>query len=129
MPRDKKRKSGEASIETRSSLVGYLLSLWSWGLISIPMVQAIAKHAKADIEKITGQMCPCEQLNVVAELGGVGSYLGNMKRDLVRYLSNLSRATPTLVDIPVCDKSGANPQWSKLKVLLPHVLFATMFNN
>ena len=129
MPRDKKRKRGEASMEIRSSLVGYLLSLWSWGLISTPMVQAIAKHAKADIEKITGQMCPCEQINVVAGLGGDGSYAGNMKRDLVRYLSDLSHVETTLVDIPVCDSSGANPRWSKLKVLLPHVLFANMFNN
>ena len=79
---------------TSSVLAQRLLQLWSWGLLSAPLVQWLAEGAVKDGSTHTDM----EQLSRV---GSGGAFPGNCRRDLLRYITKSHRYVfnPMPIDI------------------------------
>ena len=105
----------------RSKLAEELMSLWSWGTMSAPLVQSLAKAAYDD-----GLTHP--EIQRMAKIGGAGQYPGNMQRDLLAMSeaeSSLSQVQ-TFIPIRLLKKGHLSVDFN-LAFLLPHKLFSFLF--
>ena len=77
--------------------------MWSWGKISATMLQWLASGAAQD-----GLHHP--SVVAMANIGGGGEHVQNMRRDLVRqHFPTMRAPKPKVVNVPLLDKYG-NPQ-------------------
>ena len=111
-----------SSSTSTSSLATMLIDKWSWGLISAPLLQHIAKCAVDD-----GANHP--ELVALSRIGNYGNYPQNCHADLSRHLAppKLSSSL-TLIDVwmkkgPFCRHQVSHP------ILLPHEVFAAIFEH
>ena len=107
----------------KSKLADELMSLWSWGTMSAPLVQSLAQAACED-----GLSHP--QILKMAKIGGAGQYPGNMQRDLLAMSGEFSSLQTALTSTPIrLVKKGHLSDEFKLTFLLPHKLFSFLFNS
>ena len=77
------RAASGSGVRYSSALADLLVSDWSWGQISTPMLQKVAPTAMLDFEA-SGISAP-KQLESLATIGSSGKHVGNMHRDLVEH--------------------------------------------
>ena len=112
-----------------SELVGYLVNMWAWGLMSTPMLQTIAAKASADMQAKAEGKLDLREIEVLARIGASGSQSKNCLRDLERHLQEpfLNQALYPF-DMPM--RSPAC-RWvvapRRQEVLLPHAVFSLMY--
>jgi hypothetical protein len=117
-----------------SHIAAFIVRLWAWGLMSPQMVQKVSQRVLRDVqhalEGADQAASVIADLQRLADLGGGGSYGGNMHRDLQRHLDD------PLIDLfylrmPLKRMKGATDAGImrfKQCLLLPHVLFACLGN-
>ena len=62
----------EQAAKKESSLVSYLLLQWSWGLMSTPQVQCVAKKLLDDVVIAEGGLLNKTEIEKVANIGSQG---------------------------------------------------------
>jgi hypothetical protein len=82
-----------------SALFALLVYLWSWGCLSLPFAQQIAKAACTDLDNARAP--PYHDLLVLSRLGNSGKYPNNMQRDLLRHLEEPVMSKPRFVELPI----------------------------
>ena len=103
-----------------SNLLILLVSLWSWGSLSAPMLQKICMAAQQDGH-------PHPDVARAAKLGKSCEFPRNCHRDLVNML-NLPPISQSLSKIWLPQKvSAVAKEWIEQTILLPHSLFACLF--
>ena len=104
-----------------SHLASKLLSMWAWGTMSAPTLQALANAAYQD-----GLTHP--QIQRMCKIGGSGQHPGNMQRDLLVLAgeSTTLKAAQSVIDVRIKTKKILN-EVVKLNFILPHKLFSCMF--
>ena len=112
--------------EAHSALVQYLLLQWSWGVLSGPQVQQIAKKAKLDMESGSGRATA--DINRMAAFGTGGDHPGNIHRQMVASLRPAQLPELFAVDLPMKDSSARGWHMEAQSMLLPHELFASLFH-
>ena len=114
--------SDSSSSTSTSSLATMLIDKWSWGLISAPMVQQIAKCAVDD-----GASHP--DVVALSALGKSGTYQQNIYAELIRKLPppKLSSSL-SLIDVWMKKGPFSRHQVSH-PILLPHEMFAALFEH
>ena len=104
-----------------SKLASQLMTLWSWGTLSAPLVQTLADAAHQD-----GLTHP--DVVRMAMLGGRGKFPGNMQRDLLAMSPDFALLQKAQSSIPIRIKKQKHlSEELHLTFLLPHKLFAVMF--
>ena len=111
----------EGEQEGDSKLARELLSMWSWGTMSAPLVQTLAHAACQD-----GLEHP--DVQKLARIGGAGKYPGNMQRDLAIMCGSFTTLQAVDTDIPIRIKKNKTGHVMKLKFLLPHKLFSALYH-
>ena len=98
-----------------------LLSMWAWGTMSAPTLQALAHAAYQD-----GLTHP--QIQRMCKIGGSGQHPGNMQRDLLVLAGEYTtlKAAQSVIDVRIKNKKILN-EVVKLNFILPHKLFSCMF--
>ena len=108
----------------QSHLASKLMGLWSWGQMSAPLVQALAKAACDD-----GLQHP--HVVKLSKIGSQGKFAGNMQRDLLIIAGDYTKLKCT-DQINIRLKQSNQPSVSEtvpLTFLLPHKLFAGLFHS
>ena len=107
----------------QSKLASELLSLWSWGQLSAPVVQKLADAASAD-----GLDHP--QIDKLAKIGARGKYPGNMQRDMSLITGDFAALSGCSTTIPIRLKKLNKNVTEEVPIdfLLPHKLFAALFH-
>ena len=120
--RQARAKRDEAEEMGPSKLASLLIEQWAWGAMSAPKVQAIAQAAwddglhHPDVEKL-------------GKIGGAGSHPGNSHRDLL-FLAGQHSLTKAVTTVPLQVKFKKWVSKSEdLDMLLPHKLFALMYEH
>ena len=103
-----------------SKLAAALLSKWAWGSMSAPVVQALAAAAWED-------GLAHDEVAKLARIGGGGKFPGNMHRDLMALTTPHNPLQPALSNYHIPVKPKRLPEEISLQFLLPHKLFATLF--
>jgi hypothetical protein len=127
VPGGYKQKLQAARVDDRSThchskLAALLISTWSWGLMSAPMVQQIAHAAVQDGADV-------DELKMVSKLGTSGKWHGNCHRDLV------TRLTPQPLTAIVSNitvyimRSALSIQKCSQSILLPHEMFSSIYHH
>ena len=112
-----------------SALANFLINMWCWGNLSPQLVQQIAMHAKNDIEYVKRTNKDLSDINILASLGSDGRYPSHVNAELRAKLKKTNISEPLRVKLPLLLPIGNNVtqhQWQS--ILLPHVLFADIFN-
>ena len=126
-----------------SSLAEHLLRQWAWGQISSNTLQQISMHAYDDQVNLLESMNlsadrACPKLQAMARLGNWGQQPGNVQVQLLSWLGAPSTPPCMMHKVPVlvtksragvAASSGADGQEIDFPVLLPHVLFAWLYDN
>ena len=106
-------------------LATQLISLWSWGQMSAPLVQTLANAASQD-----GLNNP--QIEKLAKMGGRGKYPANMQRDLLLVAGDFTKLGGCTSKIPLRLKTMKKTvpfEEVSLTMLLPHKLFSALYHN
>ena len=132
-----------------SELGKFLVQSWSWGWKSAAEVQRLASKARED-EQALLRRCGLDMslgssmLKALAGLGANGKFVGNITKELQRYLGEPDMASATTFDIPVRVLKPRLPNRfgrmavavapfsvsrQKVPFLLPHVWFHHLFHN
>ena len=81
-------RSPQANLQLApSALVGYLVALWSWGLLSPQTLQKIVSKAKEDILSHAAGTLDFSEIESLSEIGAEGRATQNSLRDLEKRLS------------------------------------------
>lgn len=113
----------EGAAESSGSLLAkLLLKKWSWGEISTPMLQEFAKAAYDD-----GIKHP--QIKTLAALGSHGANPGNMHAELTRKLTPAPLCSAVSYHKVHMKKPSGFLTGATHPMLLPHQVFATMYNH
>ena len=110
----------------QSNLASQLISLWAWGQMSAPLVQALASAALKD-----GLQHP--HIQKLAKMGGRGKYPANMQRDLLIICGDFTKLGDCTSKIPIrlktLQKKKNVSSEEDLTFLLPHKLFSALYHN
>ena len=125
-----KRRLAELELEdedqpAQSKLASKLITLWSWGHMSAPLVQDLASAAEQD---------GLNHLHIqkLAKMGGRGKFPANMQRDLMLICGDFTTLGDCTSTISVRVKSLKNEvpyQDIDLNFLLPHKLFSGLYHS
>ena len=72
----------------KSVLASYLVTLWSWGMISPQLLQSIMGKAAADMEAHKLGKLDFDEVSRLAGIGGAGSSSQNAMRDLQNHMKD-----------------------------------------
>jgi hypothetical protein len=119
---DQKRQRSNGVAVRASALAGCLLLLWASGELSATALQKIALAAHVD-----GLLLP--EIAHLASLGGWGSFLGNISRDLIRFLEQevIGFAQPTIVDTKMKDPKTGMTEDAQASLFRPDDVIAGLF--
>lgn len=107
-----------------SHLARLLLNLWSWGEISTPLLQKIAKAAVDDGIRL-------RDLESLAHLGSTGAYPGNMHRELCSKLKeSVVSSSQSTIEVVYKNVRGSFGAFLRrhVPILLPHELFSAIYH-
>ena len=126
----KRKRSAVADADCgKSQLVAFLIQQWAWGEISAQMVQKIASRAHADITCVReGTPIDLDPLATLSSLGGHGTYPNHCSGELHNKISGVHLSPLTLSKIWTTNVNGLHPTQREQPLILPHVLFADMYN-
>ena len=111
-----------AEAQRPSALARYLVQRWSWGHMSLPVMQQIAMRAISD-----GADHP--DLKALSSLGTSGLHPNNMHKELMNKLEPPPiRNALTNIKVYFKKENVAAVIQADTSILLPHKLFATLFN-
>ena len=112
-------ESSQSNGHPRSHLAELMMSMWSWGLMSCPLMQKLALAAVND-----GLGHP--EVQLLANLGTQGKYPNHMHEELMRKL-NPPPIAEALWPFKAHVKIGKAVHLFDHVVLLPHLLFACIY--
>ncbi len=99
--------------------------------MSTPQVQHIVQLLQEDVDKAVAGRLDLEQIRSVARIGSHGTYAGNTLRDLDRQLGQapLNEALHGFSAPLKSDLVALHTVAREQQLILPHVVFATIFNS
>ena len=113
----------EETPQGKSKLAAQLMGSWSWGIMSAPLIQALAAAAVHD-----GLEHP--QVAKIAKVGSSGKFPGNMQRDLMAISGDFASLHDALSTMSVRLKVKAgHSEAVNLYILLPHKIFAFLYTS
>ena len=125
------RHANEQSVATqRSVLAARLVELWSWGVISSPMVQWLAAGALADLETTGAPAALKDDVAKLSRIGSDGEWAGNTRRDLLQTaMPQVMLFEPLSIRVSFVGTRSrqAQVQFTTSSVLLPNELFESLY--
>ena len=113
---------GEANRPKSSALAKLLIQKWAWGEMSTPAIQQIAAAAVED-------GADSLEIAILAGLGSGGRFSSHMHSELLKHLQP-TKVNEALSEVNIFMKRLPNGIiQSKHPMLLPHELFATMYEH
>ena len=99
-----------------------------WGLISPQLLQKVMLLYKADLELLEAGKLDVSGIHKMAELGGNGTHAQNVWRELKSLLPKTRLPKLQTVLLPL-KRTNLGRFAERLPLLLPHTLFAAIYNH
>ena len=99
-----------------------------WGLVSPQLLQKVMALYKADLELLEAGRLDVSGIHKMAKLGDHGKLPNNCWRDLKRILPAVKLPSPKVVLFPL-KHTNLGKFAQRLPLLLPHTLFAAIYNH
>ena len=99
-----------------------------WGLVSPQLLQKVMALYKADLDLLEAGKLDISSIHKLAGLGSHGNLPNNCWRDLKRILPAVKLPSPRVVLFPL-KHTNLGRFAQRLPLLLPHTLFAAIYNH
>ena len=127
----KRRKFSGDIVPSKSIMVTLLLQLWSWGVLSAPIVQRIAHVGVAEVVASGGT--PSETLLALADVGTKGAHPNCCRRDILTRFTDKKRMFQTLTIrvpcIPVKQKGDWLVHWINQPIMMVNEMFEHLWQH